>query len=371
MNKMRRLLYLVPLVVLILGTHPLPTHAAEFRSDTSTTITDALHRDLFTAGQDFNLKAPLTGELFAVGNTINLNETPGRSAYLAGSNITIEKGTAYNVFAAGGTIIFNGEYGNDIYVVGNDITFDKASVVKGDLWISGTNVTLAGTINGTVHMSASNVTSSAVIGGDVTGTVQALKFTGGSIAGALNYKSDVDADGLSTVKVTGITSREPLPNQNMDLLISVLFSLVASFIFGALLVVRFPSRVQAITAEFTQGYGVNLAWGLVTLAVTPLLLFILLLSGIGIKIGFAFAALFVFLLILAGVLGLFIIGRYVLAQILPQFKDNLWAQLLAGALLGYLIRIVPYVGMIVTIVLFFIVFVPVFGQLLRKAFAKN
>jgi len=371
MRHLHKVLLAIPALLLVASIKPLPTQAADFRAGDTTTVNDTISQDLFNAGSHFTLNAPLSGELFAAGNEITLNQTPGRSSFLAGSNIEINNGIGYNLFAAGSTIKVNGSVGNEAYIFGSNVTLTKDSVVHGDLRITGNDITLDGTITGTVHVRANTLKSSGTIGGSLVGSINSLEFTGGTIGGALDYKSDADASGLDKVAITGATHREPLPNQGYTLLITTLWTLASALLLGAFLIWRFPKRLQALQDTFVERYGSSLGWAALTLFLAPLGLIILFTSTVGIKIGFVLSGLFFAFLVLTGVLGLFIIGKYVLTQILPQQSQNLWSQLVAGALIAYLIRMVPVVGPIVGFLLFIFVFLPTFGVLLRTTFAKR
>ena len=372
MRNLRKLIYLAPAFALLFLNLPAKTEAAEFHNDPSTTITNAVNQDLFSAGSDFSLAAPVTGETYVASKTIELKDTPSRSAYLIGSSVTVNKGVGYNLFAAGSTVTLSGTYGNDVYVVADKLIINSDTVINGDLWTDSTTITLAGTVKGSVHAQANTMTSSAIIAKDVTGGYLGLTFTGGSIGGSLSYHSSVDATGLNTVKVTGTTARSEFPTRSgAQILIDALLAIVMAFLFGTLLAARFPRRVEQLTKSVTVNYAANLGYGLLALLIVPFIAIALAATVVGMKIAIFIVLLYILFILMAGIIRAFVLGRYVLTQIAPQHAEHIWYQLITGVLLGYLIVIVPYIGIPIGILLLILTGLPTFGALIRFAITKD
>jgi uncharacterized membrane protein len=145
----------------------------------------------------------------------------------------------------------------------------------------------------------------------------------------------------------------------MDLLMIIMSSLA----LGAFLIWKWSSTV-VVTQERARNEIFKSAWmGVVALIAFPFASIFLFLSVIGWKLGFVFLAGAALLFLVAGVVGLMQVGRWVLEQFKSKGSDNLWLQLVVGTFGVAIVEQAPLVGRAVAVLLALVVFLPTLGAL--------
>jgi hypothetical protein len=372
MRLPRLALFALLALTLIIPVASVKASARFGSSENVLNVDSTTEHDAFLAGNTVSIAGPIKGEAFVAGSTITVTEPVGRSLFAAGNTVQVSKGVGYNLYAAGNSVTLNGEYGNDVYVAGSSVVISKDTVIKGDLYVSGSSVTLAGTVIGDVKIAAGTVLSSAKVGGSFHGPVDHLQFTGGSVAGDLTYASKNDALGLETVAVGGKTVRsQPMEHgrteaetagSNLALSLTMLLS---TLMLAAVMIALLPGLTLNAITGMANNWALNMAVGAVALLVTPILALVAFGVIIGWKIGLILLLLYVAMLLAAGVLTTLFVGSLTVQRLLPRLAmgDSVWVQLVIGALVLAVLQAIPYVGRIVTILVFTLVFIPAVGSL--------
>ncbi len=338
--------------------------AASYTTGDNPTISTAVNDDAFVSGGTVSIDAPVMGELFAAGDKVTVSEKPSRSIFVAGNTVTVSEGSSYNVFAAGNDVTIKGDIAHDVFVAGNRITIDPSTTINGTLHIAGNEMKIAGTIKGNVEANGNMVTINAVIGGNFKGDVTNLTFTGGSIGGNLDYKSAKDADGLSTVTITGSTTRGEQSYTPSSPLHNWLWAGLGTLITGLAILFMMPRKLEDEINTMTTQWPKALGWGLVTLIVTPIVGALLLATMIGAPIGVILLIAYIIALYLAGVIGQMFIGSWILKRAKTRIttqKQHLGWSLVVGIIVVGLLKMIPVVGGIIAFIFFIIAFLPAFG----------
>jgi hypothetical protein len=363
---MRRLIFIALLALIPSVAFAADIHSGE---DVNITSVGSGTNDLYAQGTSVQVKAPATGESFLLGTTINSQVAPQRSLFAAGRDLTLN-GAGYNLFALGSTIVVKGTTANDAHIVGGTVTFDPSSTITGEVWVYATDVTLAGSIGGNVHVYAQTVTSSAVIGGNLTGNINTLNFTGGSIGGKLDYTSNDDYTG--SVDVKGSTTRTPIGKSVTPLqhIWGTLFLLIGVLLLGALFVWRAPKTTQTAVDVLTTQLGYSFLIGFASLILTPFVITTLIVSTIAIPVAFILGLLYLAFLLIAGILGLLFVGHFILVRLAPHSAKNGWQQLFIGAITITLLGSLPVIGSLIIFFFIFLGYIPSFGALTKLSFRR-
>lgn len=330
-------------------------------------INEPIKNDAFLTGNTVSIEAPVDGEIFAAGNVVNVANQGSRSLYAAGSVVTIDQGSGYNAFVAGNTVILSGTYGHDVYAFGNTVTIKEGAVINGDLRVAGTSVSMAGTVKGDVYASGGTVTSSSVIGGNFSGDADTYAFSGGSIAGNLNYQSNDTAAGLDKVAVSGKTERTDPPKAKKDSQYPQIFGWLTSFfsalVLGALLIALMPKRISGRLEEVKNEWSGLALVGFALVILTPGAALLAFVTVIGWKVGLVILAIYAILLLCGNVIAAVLLGQL----ILERFKKSgsLWTGLLLGLATVSLLSAIPWIGWIASLLFFFGLVLPSVGSLAR------
>jgi hypothetical protein len=358
--------------LMLLGTAPV--QAAYFTSGENATLSSEQKQDSFIAGQNVSITAPIAGELFAAGRSVTIDKKTDRSIFAAGQTVNISGGAGYNAFVAGSDVTLSGEFGHDVYVAAETITIADGTVINGDLKIAGGDVKLAGTVKGNVNYTASSVKSNATIGGHLKGDEESLEFTGGSVAGDLVYTSSKDATGLDKVKIGGKTDRtQPTTtNQKKEIggaITAANFTqwfllLLSSLVVGAFFILFAPKKVAGVTQLITEQWGRSFLTGLLVMILTPFIVVLLFATVIGWRIALSLLLLYFVAFILFSAFGSIVVGGWILNR-LGDDKASWWVKLLVGVVVLAILRAIPVLGPIISVIAFIALTIPTFGAVLH------
>lgn len=364
----KRILALMGLVVLSISlATPNSALAADFRvskNGTETIKSDESVKNLYVAGNTINSDANVVGDLVAAGSDITVKGSVSGSAVIFGSNVTINSNISNNVKTAGATLDIDGVIGGDLFAAGSSINIAGSSKIAGDLAAAGNTLTIDGTINGNAWLAGNDVT----INGKITGNVVAKDVTNlhlgdkASIGGNLTYYSKNNADISSKAVVTGnLAKNAPSYNSNNSWVGSgstggsVFVMTLFSFILLLAIIYLFPKSTKKFAQEsLSDKFWSKMGTGFVLLIVTPIAAILMMLTFIGIPLGFATFAIYFGVIGLAKILSTITAGVLILSW-LSKDKDRLdWLTALVGALVMAVLVVIPYIGWILPFGLFLI-----------------
>lgn len=352
-------------VVSMLGLSGGVAVAAVIQTDEHVRIEQPVSDDVFAAGEAVTVTAPVGGELFAAGSRVSITDRVSRSVFVGGQTVTLNNGSGYNAFVAGQTVTIDGDIGHDAFVAGSSVELKPGTHIRGSLYVTGNDVTLAGTIDGDVHVATEHLSDEgAVIGGSLTGQLSSQsEFRGGSVGGDVRYRADHDVDGIETVTVGGTTERTALEsNRQSRSSGSVgdgLLALASLVVFGGCLILLVPGKVAGVTAAVRGDWGRSFLRGSVTLIVAPIAAMIALATVIGWPIAVGILTLYLLELLVANALGAVALGQLTLGK---ATADRPWLALGLGGLIIAIVSNLPApVSWIASLALFFGLTIPALG----------
>ncbi|MDP3402439.1 MAG: polymer-forming cytoskeletal protein [bacterium] len=344
------------------------------------------------------LPSSLSAATYVSARTLVVSESPLENAYLAGTDVTVAASLPGDVLAAGGTISIAAPVAGDAMVVGGTVSVTRP--VEGDLRAVGAQVTISAPVSGDLALAGGTVTASStasdtrIIGGtirvigsggrvvvygaqvylsgtfegnvEVTASDRLTLLEGTIINGSLRYNAPQEAAIPASASIrdgvtyTGASSYLPTVEQAQTFAIagaSVFFlvRILAVLIAAALLAGLFPVFAQAVAdralSRSPGRFALLVLLGFAVVFATPVFIFILLVSFVGIGVAFLLLALYSLLLMLgylyAGVLAGAALGRGLMKR-----EVVTWKLAILGMLVLYLVGTVPVVGSILTFILF-------------------
>lgn len=310
--------------------------------------------------------------LLAVSLVVGL--VPGLAAAQSGGGgtVVVEAGeTVSEVNAFAGSVIVRGTVTGDVSAVAGNVLV--TGTVEGDLDAATGNLRIPGTVEGDVaagagdvhlqeggvvggdfEVGAGNVRIDGDVGGDATVVAETITLGENAvIAGSLTYDGalegnrDAVAGEITRDRAFGgtdVTDLQPLASWAF-----VVYAFFLNLVLGAILLAAFP-RFSASVAE--RAASSPLRSGLVGLGVAvgvPVLLFLLLVTVVGIPLSLAGLVAFALVVWTAIVYGRFAVGRWLLSLV---DVENRWLALVVGLLVGAVLSLVPYVGGLLNAVVF-------------------
>jgi hypothetical protein len=319
---MKRLIIISLMLILLLPN----VHALEMLSGDQVSVNSPIDDDVFAAGGDVNINAPVTSVVIA-GGDVNIN-APVTSVVIAGGDVNINAPVSGDVFVAGGQISINSDIEGKIVAVGGDIDLrgdaKNAVIAGGNINIHSTTV-----ISRDAVITGGNVSNAGKIIGNLT--VRAENFQNTGSAGSVDFKKSEGLQGL----------------QRVMNIFSILMT-VGFLIIGIILLKLFPAQFFIVEEEVRKAPVKNTLVGFVLIIASVILIILFSVTIIGFPVALIMGMLFITALMLSSLFVSFAVGR----KIVDLFKfetNDILIFVLGFVILSLLFRI-PYAGVLIGIV---------------------
>ena len=339
MKKVFKILMVIALVMLI---NPVIAKAdvneGLFRADYDITVNDEMEGSGFIAGNTVAINNKINGILFGAGYTVNVT---GESdyAFVAGNIINLNGASFKDGFVAGQTLELNDvKVDRDLYAAGQNIKV--SGNVGRNLFVAGSDVVIDGVVNGNLYVDGTNITinSDTVVNGKLIYNEDANIVTSKDaiITATETYKNK----SVSTETETEVS----LGAKILSKVISTAVSLLNILVVGLLMVLIIPNLFKRLREMETNKILPSLAWGLLILIAVPIVSIIALITYVGVSAGIILLVLyFVFMYIST------ILSTYTITSLILKDKvKNPYLVLLIGLTCLYVIKLIPFLGGLVT-----------------------
>lgn len=301
-------------------------------------ILGTVNSDLIIFAGTAVIKGLVKGDVLAFGGSLKINgEVDG------------------NVRVAGGEIEINGKIGKNVLGAGGYLITGPESEINGNLTFAFGSVKIDGLIQGKVDGAGGNLVFNNEVKGDVNlktgedGVIVLMPKA--NFAKDFYYRAPNKVIFKEGAKINGATHFQPLevlPKKFIAkaYLFGKIIALFSLLIIGLVLISLGQKKVHETVEFMLQNPVKSLGWGIIYLIITPVLIFFLLITIIGLPLGLIALTLYLILLYLGQVLVSLIIGR----TVLKYFKANLQ----------------PLLVLIIGLVIYeIIVSLPIFGWFLK------
>lgn len=322
---------------------------------------DVLTGSQLVVGSNLTINTKIDGDLICAGKDINITGEVTGDVLCAGQSLTLSGKVGGNIRVAGQTVTVNGAVSRNANLFGQTLTLGEKSVVMGELFTAGSDVTVNGKVLKTWAASAHNLT--------VNGSVADTKFMNDNlsigksavVAGKLSYQSENDAmiaTGSKLMKGSEKLAPESKvtakANQNFWRMPSgaakgfywgsKFSELIFGVLFGLIIVSLFSKWLEKSVGIAIKKMGKSLLWGVIVIAVAPVLLVMMVMTIIGIPLALVFGALLLLWCGLAHVTASAMIGTKLMA------KQTLMWRWLIGYIVLWVLSLIPVVGWLVVFV---------------------
>lgn len=336
------LLTALPMSHAIAATFIVPqAELASLRSETS--------GDVYAASNSVVIAAPVHGDIFAGGDSVDISGKSGESVFAIGRSVVVSGTVGDDVRVLGRSISLTSNAAHDVFAAGSSIFLGPESSVGGDAYLTGGDITIAGTINGSLRVAGDHVTiaKTAVILGDITTyTNKPIIEEGAKIAGNV------------TTIVAPITHKQSDQRNMAGLLVK---SAVSRGLLALILLFIAPLFARAALEHATSSPARSGLLGLAIIVLFLPLVFILAITGIGIHTAALVFTGSLFFIVLGIGSSLLLLGllaaKLLMKKDLPVAKTTppiTWKHALIGGVAATLISLAGWVGFLVLFVMFLI-----------------
>jgi cytoskeletal protein CcmA (bactofilin family) len=315
----------------------------------------------YFSGESYVLTRDQTvdGDLFVFANSIRIEGKAMGEVFLLGSSVAVTGEVVGDAFVIGDSVNLSGHFDSDTRVLGN--TLDLTGTFDGEISAAGRHVDIAATATGNVAAAGESISVTGTFADNVT-----LHGRKVSLLSGARFDKDVtvSAEEFSATdgvviggKLNKIVGKELAKKREEGVggiwvvLVFWLLTLCGIIVVGLVLQWAFPDFVARATTLVAREPLHDLGWGILLLVLAPIVLFVLVVTLVGIPLALMvlvslFVALYLGKLFVATALGGLLISRF--------FKEQapFWTRLVVGAVVVYLVLAVPFAGFLFAVIVY-------------------
>lgn len=286
--------------------------------------------DVYAFGNSINLNGSAEGDILAFGNEIRITSTEVKgSIRSAGASLNILATSVKNITAAGGIVtVLEGTTAKGVYIAGGTIDFLGNAE---DLFVTGDNVTINGTITGDVKVECSQLTIGE--NAKIDGTIEVKGENEPVILG------DFDSSKVQFEKVAINTNKSINTRFNIG---SIIIKIISSILIALLLVLIFRRNLEKTTVNLIKKPWLPFVIGFCTLIVLPIAAILTFITIVGIPVGIISLIIYGIIIYLSPVITAVVIGKIFMKNI------NLYLSSIAAVVALRLLLLIPYLGGVLT-----------------------
>jgi len=337
------------------------SEAAVVRTGTEYTLeADAgVQGDLYLVGERITTQGSTTGDVLVVASAAELAGPVGGDVLVAAGTATVASGPIDGDFrAAAGELTLATRVAEDAVILGGNVILTDKTTIGGDLLVYADYLEIAGTVNGHIEAHARSI----IVHGTLLGQADfdaRESFTASDkarFADTVRYSAPREGMISDTAIIEGEVMFTPTdthaPEDSIDwwgALIGALISLGA----GVALLLLFPAFTRRATEHALTNNGSAVAVGLVVFFAAPVCIVLAGITVVG-----AVPALALFTLYGLGMMAAFalspVLAGSILARWLKKGDGQYWAWVSLGAFTLSCITLLPIVGFLVRMLVFFV-----------------
>jgi len=362
-NSMKKVI-LIALAIFVIT--PAIVLAQSYQAEVTVSKNEVVDRNLIRAAQTVNIEGRVDGDVIIAANEITISGRVGGDVIAAGNIIRITGSVEGNVRVAGNNVEIDANIGKNLNAFGNTVNISEKTSVAWSALLFGSTVNLRGQIGGHLDGGAVNFKIYGQVGGDSTVHLSndgnLTLYEESEIGGTLTYKGEA-ASQLTLESGATVGQKEfvvqKIPSISWKSLVGwgtgfyVFFKLIklfGLFVVGLILIALFHKKLFAVTEAMWKKPANQIGWGAVYLIVIPIIIFLLLLTVIGLPLAIIAALLYGIALYLTQIFVGLLIGKKALESINKNKEVSLtWAMVL-GVFIYLLLITIPVIGWLINLV---------------------
>jgi cytoskeletal protein CcmA (bactofilin family) len=360
---MARVTQPVFLFAMIIGAVPWTGRGLAQRVGESVVMREATD-DLYAAGGQVEVLAPVNGDAVLAGATVSVSGDVRDDLIAAGGDVSFSGRVGDDARLAGGSVNLTGAVTGHAVMAGGEVHVGAGSSIGEWAWLAGGQVIMAGSVGGELKVMAGTVELRGQVNGNAELAGEEIRIADGTVInGDLTWRSNSEPEISQGAVIKGeVRQGEPLPESRGETgFLESLFVLISLIVAAGALYTLMRPACEACVAAFQArpwvGLWVGLLTGLAVFAVTPAVIVLLFVTGIGWLLGLVLLAAYGLGLLLGGLTGLVLVGRQALAWVSPDPEPSLaktWLAIAAAALVLSLLYLIRPIGILAGTLLLFL-----------------
>ena len=338
----------------------------------ASTGTQEESRNVYRAGGDVRVTAPVQGDFYGVGGKVTVTQPVKGDATLAGGSVTVRAAIGDDLRVVGGDIIVENSVGGELYASAGNVTLTKSANVAQAVTLYAGHAIIEGKVGGPLKIYAQKILINGELARDAELSAEQIEL--GPLAilnGALRYSSNADFKQADGVTIRGAVTQGDSLDERADTphnrewhkqvmvsgpgWVGAIVGFAAVLAASALFLLLFTGFSERASSSLRAAPWTSLGAGLLVLLGMPVLAVTLLITLIGIPLGIALMMLFPLMLLAGWIVGVFAISQRVQFGIQADKASKSPAATLGffalTLLLVLLLGGLPIIGFVVIIVI--------------------
>lgn len=356
----KRTLSTIAVIVLAVGVSS-PAFAAYFISQENFHSNEIINDDAYISAGYSTISATVNGDLYIAGGVVNIDGDVDEDIVVAGGMVRINGNVGGDVRVLGGQVTINGTVGDDLMVASGMVDIAKSATILGDLTAASDLLTIDGIVNGDITGVMSLLIINGTVGGNINITLEDSIQMGenAQVGGDLHYsalfETEIPAEMVAGEVVFTQFEKESIEEDlNSFYYTRTLYGFVATLLLCFIFVWFYPNALlraaEVAKKETFKAFGAGLLM-MIALFMGSLILFF---TVIGIPLAAIGFALLLILFYLGRVFAVVWMSSYVFKFGKKTKRSKLFAAVFTALVAYYFIGLIPYIGMIINLILFFI-----------------
>lgn len=316
--------------------------------------------DLICAGETVTVSGNIDGDIICAAQIIDVTGTVGGSVRLLARNATIASPVLRNITVVAGALYLSpkADVGMDTVFLADK--FNTLGNINGNVFGAAEQVYLGGKIGESVNLKMNDSTD------DTTNTPLVILQTA-KIDGDLTYEAVSDAKIEKRETIKGQIIKNVSQGSWQDgvwgsvgslWLWSKIAAVLSAMIIGLMFVIFFRKQTVIMSDKMVESPKRNILWGILILALTPLICLFLLVTLIGIPVAIILMMLWIITVMVAKPLAAIMVGHVIMGRYKHKQKTkkrpepvNPYTSMLLGVVVTYALLSIPFVGVILAYIL--------------------
>ena len=365
MNKIAKKYILLAIVFAVI---PVSVSAATVlrTGDTVTVANDqVVSGDFYATGGTVSNSGLIEGDLYTAAGSFTNNGTVDGDLTVVSGSAQIHASVTDDVRVVGGDVVIAGNVGGDVVVVGGLLKVLSTAEIQGDVLFFGGELQVLGKVEGSVMGTAEQARIDSHIGQSIDMKVGAITLGDrAEVLGDVRYTAVNEVVRSQNAVVVGdIVKNSATDNEAPVSYERYVISFIVILFSALVLQLIFRAHLQKALPALTTNIGMSGLIGIAGVILIPLLMVVSLASMLGILVGLILLFGLVLLLLVSFALSSILVGAMVNRYVTGHATLNVVYTILGAALLQIAL-LIPAIGPVLVMVIFFIVF----GALLRSIF---
>ena len=321
---------------------------------------EVVEGNMYVVSNNITIEGVVNGDLIALAQNITVKGRVVGDIISASQNLNIEGEVSGNIRSIANTAsLVNTTVKRNVNLVGTNILISKNSNINWDALVLARVVEMRGTVQGSLHGVADKLLISGDVNKDVSFTInqnddyyqgEPIKITDDSnIKGDLNYSYNKNLNIDKSLIAGAINfNKKNIENDWQKNIWNFIIAVFSALVVGLVFISISKKEMTIIQEKANSRYGKSLLVGLGILFLTPIVSIILMMTIIGIPLGFIMLILWFITLYFAQIMISLGLGKQIRERLFKAKKKNIMADLIIGITVLYLLFSIPIFGGVIT-----------------------